>query len=235
MLMGVEKRTGPEKPLKIFEVEMVPPSLLKPHEALVEEELKLFLESLLSTRVFFKPLLIDRESLTILDGHHRWAGLMQLGAKRIPCIKLDYLEDDSIKVYTWYPVVFGEAERVFFVLENTRGVILEYKPREEAMAQIANSDFVLISQKDCASIRGDPKIIIRMLENIKTISLEFVDTEQAAFDALRNATMILLRRSPTKKEVVEHASRGEVFAPKTTRHDLPFRYQDIDVKYEELF
>ena len=71
--MGVEKRTGPEKPLKVFPVEMVPLSSLKPHEALVEEELRLFLESLLSLRVFFKPLLIDRESHTILDGHHRWA------------------------------------------------------------------------------------------------------------------------------------------------------------------
>ena len=46
---------------------------------------------------------------------------------------------------------------------------------------------------------------------------------------------VLYRRAPTKDEVISKALAGEVYPPKTTRHYLPFRYQDIRIKLSHLF
>merc|ERR1711862_511940 len=48
-----------------------------------------------------KPLLVDRDSGSILDGHHRYFAALELGLKKVPAALVDYLEDDSITVEIW--------------------------------------------------------------------------------------------------------------------------------------
>ena len=50
---------------------------------------------------YTKPLLIDKETGTILDGHHRYEVGKKLKLKFIPAIVIDYLNDDRVGVTTW--------------------------------------------------------------------------------------------------------------------------------------
>jgi hypothetical protein len=50
---------------------------------------------------YTKPLLVDRESGTILDGHHRYEIAKRMGLLCLPCVLVDYISDDSITIITW--------------------------------------------------------------------------------------------------------------------------------------
>ena len=45
-----------------------------------------------------RPVIVDRESRVILDGHHRVQALRELGAKRVPVVYVRY-QDAHIRVY----------------------------------------------------------------------------------------------------------------------------------------
>lgn len=45
-----------------------------------------------------RPIIVDKRSLIVLDGHHRVAALRQLGAARVPVYLVDYLGSD-VRVY----------------------------------------------------------------------------------------------------------------------------------------
>ena len=86
-------------------------------------------------------------------------------------------------------------------------------------------------------IKGDEEYAIRCLEGVEGLKFGYIDRFDAGLKELDEgvATFCLFRRTRTKQEVVDIVKKGETFAPKTTRHILPWAYQDIDTKYEELF
>ncbi|MHA1968251.1 MAG: chromosome partitioning protein ParB, partial [Candidatus Hodarchaeales archaeon] len=47
-------------------------------------------------------------------------------------------------------------------------------------------------------------------------------------------SFVLIRKSLTKKDVIDTAKQKIPLAPKTTRHILSWRYQDIRVPLENL-
>jgi len=44
------------------------------------------------------PIIVDKNSLVVLDGHHRLNCCKNLGFKRIPCMLVDYFGDPDIRV-----------------------------------------------------------------------------------------------------------------------------------------
>lgn len=83
-----------------FHFEILEIEKLRSHEATDPEMLKKFVEEVRSDGALFKPILVDEETLVILDGHHRFEALKLLGCKRIPVYLVDY-NDDDISVTTW--------------------------------------------------------------------------------------------------------------------------------------
>jgi hypothetical protein len=81
-------------------VTFVPIGELKPHEDLKVGKLKHFTRfaSRIRHTLKTKPLWVDRRTKVILDGHHRFTVFKSLGLKKVPCILVDYLDDNSIKV-----------------------------------------------------------------------------------------------------------------------------------------
>ena len=47
------------------------------------------------------PLVVDRISGTILDGHHRYNVAKKLDLLCLPCVLVDYLNDDTIELDLW--------------------------------------------------------------------------------------------------------------------------------------
>lgn len=70
-------------------IEWVPIEELRPHEAIDEELLKRVIEKL-KHEGLKDPIVVDKETRVILDGHHRYAACKALGMKAIPCLLVDY-------------------------------------------------------------------------------------------------------------------------------------------------
>ena len=221
--MGVEKAKLEEKPVRIMKVEFVDIDRLKPHEELDPQESKLLIKSINEKGVFYKPMLVDRDSYVILDGHHRWDGLKKMGVKKIPSILLNYL-DEEIKLYTWYPVLDETMERVL--------TFFDHKQLEEYESHLDRYEFIVTDGKSYYGL-NDKKDIIRYIEE-NGYNFEYVDTIETALEETEKGKTAFLRRTVTKSEVIEKASNNEVFPPKTTRHWFPYKYPYLYIKKEEL-
>jgi len=83
------------------DVELVDIEWLKPHEEVHQKKVIELFEMTLRWGGYTKPLLIDSETGTILDGHHRYEVAKKLKLKLIPAIITNYFEDERITVTTW--------------------------------------------------------------------------------------------------------------------------------------
>ena len=83
------------------DVTLVPLEWLKPHEEIKERNRDKLLEMTNRWGGYTKPLIVDRETGAILDGHHRHSIAGLLALKRVPAICVDYLQDERIHVDVW--------------------------------------------------------------------------------------------------------------------------------------
>ena len=85
---------------QIEDVVLVETVSLRGHEEVIPDNLETRASKLLS-KGFYKPIIVDRGSMVILDGHHKWTAAKSLGLARVPVIMVDYLIDESVLVDVW--------------------------------------------------------------------------------------------------------------------------------------
>ncbi|HET6347964.1 MAG TPA: ParB N-terminal domain-containing protein [Candidatus Krumholzibacteria bacterium] len=85
------------------EFQLLDPHTLHPHEQIDARRLARLVEELRAAGVFYPPVLVDRESLVILDGHHRWHAASRLGLVRLPCYVVAYLDNPGVRVMSRRP------------------------------------------------------------------------------------------------------------------------------------
>ena len=83
------------------DVDLVSVDWLLPHEEIKVKARDKLLDMTKRWGGFTKPLLVDSETGSILDGHHRHSVAISLELKRVPVILIDYLQDDEITVDIW--------------------------------------------------------------------------------------------------------------------------------------
>lgn len=74
---------------------------LKPHEEIVDSAFRILVSEVTRDGGIHTPILIDRVTGTILDGHHRVRVAQYLGLTTIPAILVDYMNDRRIAVESW--------------------------------------------------------------------------------------------------------------------------------------
>jgi len=67
---------------------------LNPHEKVIEENLKKVLTSIKVEKRLKEPIIVDKKTKVILDGHHRVKAFEILGLREIPCRLIDYSADE---------------------------------------------------------------------------------------------------------------------------------------------
>ena len=85
---------------QLEEVVLVEAVSLRGHEEVIPDNLETRTSKLLR-KGFYKPIIVDRESMVILDGHHKWTAAKSLGLARVPVIMVDYLVDEGVLVDVW--------------------------------------------------------------------------------------------------------------------------------------
>ena len=83
------------------DVQLVPLEWLKPHEEIKPRNRDKLLEMTKRWGGYTKPLIVDKVTGAILDGHHRHSIASELNLAQIPVIAVDYLNDDRIEVDVW--------------------------------------------------------------------------------------------------------------------------------------
>ena len=73
---------------------------LRGHEEVIPDNLERRTNKLLA-KGFYKPIIVDRESLVILDGHHKWTAAGILSLNVVPVVMVDYLDDVTVEVGVW--------------------------------------------------------------------------------------------------------------------------------------
>ena len=84
-----------------MKVEWVPLEALLPHEQVEEHSVDHLEKMTLRWRAYTKPLLVDGRTGTILDGHHRTKVAERMELLCLPCVLVDYLEDDRVTLAVW--------------------------------------------------------------------------------------------------------------------------------------
>jgi len=95
-------------------ISLVSIECIKPHERTVKSKVRKLLRDLLSTLTLRKPVVVDEETLTLLDGHHRLFALRRLGVGLVPAALVNY-SDPRILVRRWGG---GEAIEKRLVVER---------------------------------------------------------------------------------------------------------------------
>ena len=80
---------------------MIPVEVLKPHEQVIQKKVDQLERMTIRWDAYTKPLLVDGATGTILDGHHRYEIARRLDLQCLPCVVVEYLEDDSITLLLW--------------------------------------------------------------------------------------------------------------------------------------
>ena len=79
-------------------VKLVDISKLKSHERVNKNHLKRIIREFQTSRVIRNPVVIDRKTFVVLDGHHRVAALKILGCQKIPVMFVNY-QSNKVRVY----------------------------------------------------------------------------------------------------------------------------------------
>ena len=84
-----------------MQVDLVPVDFLRPHELTIHKKVDELEKMTHRWRAYVLPLVIDRKTGVILDGHHRHQVALRLNLKCIPCVQVDYQEDNSVELDVW--------------------------------------------------------------------------------------------------------------------------------------
>lgn len=209
-----------------------------PHEDIDEKHLEELLVELKEKGYIEDPLVVDENTLVILDGMHRLEALRRLSCNLVPCMLVDYTEEE-IKISKWIRKINIEKENVKFddlltnALDNIKeGYVKIYRLRndelkdftkdiEEKCFILLKNYLILIEKIDLE----DNNIIIRKLD--KTFKkINYIAVEDII---LKEKSLYYASKKIFKEEVVAYAKQGKLFPPKTTRHILPYRARGLKI------
>jgi len=218
-----------------------PISDLRPHEDVLEGEVRSLAESMESEGVQSDPIMVDDTTLVVLDGAHRLAALRASGAPWASVALVDY-RDPGIIVGRWLrsvdPAAAADSAR--------RAGMEEVRLWRDAAAAVdspgartARTAVLLPSgpsylgpgMKRCVDAHRFAREIWSRAHPISGPGLVADGYVEAA---LASAAAIVYPPTPSKDDVLEAAALGDLFPPKSTRHVFRVRPLGLDVPLEEL-
>ena len=204
---------------------------LLPHEEIVEELLTDLTNDLINCGKVRDPIVVDEETLTVLDGMHRLAALKDLGAKMAPVCLVPY-STETIRVERWIRIIRGNLdynELVCCIGKPARRV-----KREDIFAGTRRSPCTgIVLGDEGVLVKGDSKMecyrLVSELERYlrtRGFDISYV-TEVEALDEKRS--LLIVPPLLEKRDVTGIARQKQLFPPKATRHIIPSRVVGLNV------
>ncbi|MDH5389556.1 MAG: ParB N-terminal domain-containing protein [Candidatus Bathyarchaeota archaeon] len=232
---------GLELEIKIEEIKK-----LYIHEEIIPEIVD-WLSFEIKWNTYKHPVIVDKETLVVLDGMHRVAALQHLGYKLIPVCLVNY-SNPSITVRSWFRTIENgqkTGENVRKDLEEL-GYNLQEIANNELKRRMHDREIIIgiVTSRKRYGIPGKIESIKEIYEYIKQLERNLrsvgykigYETESDAVKKVKSGKALAAIMAPriTKRDVVTTALSREVFVHKSTRHVIPARPLFVNVPIEWL-
>ena len=205
-----------------------------PHEQVVSYNLKRLKEAMLNIGHVVDPLIVDKKTGTVLDGHHRLKVLEIIECPQIVCQTVDYMSDE-IKVGTWYPSLDITADALFN-LDSLKHEKVDYEVGKEAVTNLKSPFMVVTKDEGCHLINPGNYKLMEMVEEqnyvfslLKKHTVDYVPDQEIS-KLVSGGKSILYRRAYSKEEIIKTAAGHTPLPPKSTRHLIPGRIIRLNMK-----
>jgi hypothetical protein len=224
-----------------FELELaiLPLEKLRPHEETIPAAVSILREELLHDEVQFDPVIVDSNTMTILDGMHRHRALIEISAKSCLVCAVDYT-DKRVKVSRWLRSVSLQEQSVeslsrqlHLTLERKRDEAIEMVDLRKCSAALLWGEKAYLFP-DQGGLFQSFKIVKSFDSLCSALKLEVSLEPDDKPDLHEVRRAILYVPMPTKADVVHAALTSTFFPPKSTRHAIPARPLGIGVPLEIL-
>jgi len=193
------------------------------------------------------PVIVDKETLVVLDGMHRVAALQHLGCKLIPVCMVDY-GNPNITVGSWFRVIGNDQEKSEKLREDLEqlGYTLQEVADSELERKLYDAEIMLgiATSRRCYGILGKTESVKKTYEHVKRLEADLrkvgynigYETESDSMNKVKSGEALAAIIAPriTKADVVTAALKGEVFVHKSTRHVIPARPLFVNVPLDWL-
>ena len=206
-----------------------------PHEEIIPELLEKLVDAIERDGFMKHPIIVDGDSLVVLDGNHRTEALKKLGYRYIPVCMVDY-QNPLIEVGCWYRTIEGgDYNSLVNSFENFETVKLDWEKTKET---VNSTNALAIVTKERALISNPYKSIPEAYEALRRAEtnlrnsgfrIGYTSEEIASKSVLEGSALAYVAMHPlTKKAIIEIAQSGRRFPCKTSRHIFPARPMGID-------
>jgi hypothetical protein len=224
-----------------FEIVLEELTSLHIHEEIIPEKMEELVEKIPHDGIWIHPIIVDRNTLVVLDGMHRVAAAKEIGYRYIPVCLVDY-ENPNIHIGCWYRMFksLNEIEETNGVLEEA-GLMATEMSYDEAQKLVEERKTLtaIFSNSWSLAASGSSEGIKERYDEIKRVEIALkskghymgysTDKDARARVASGEYTAGLMTPTVTKREVVETALKGMVFSQKTTRHIIPARPMFVSI------
>src|SRR3989344_3644589 len=210
---------------------------LHDHEQIKQDMLSQLVAEIKKDNEVKYPLIVDKYSNVVLDGHHRYHALKELGCKFAPAHVIDYY-DPHVKIERWYPIIKTrrEIKSVFKALENDDYSVDQVENEDvlkvvldlgqACLGLIVENDHeeYYLAYKHHCNFQEAMEVVKHAIEiEGKRKELDHIGNESEAIAMLKSkeARMAIISPQIKKSEVVEKGITGNQLPPKSTRHVLP--------------
>ena len=225
-----------------FVLSIKPVSVLRPHEEVIPSHVKGLAAEMKRDGIQKDPIIVDQDSLTVLDGMHRLAAFSALGVDMAVCCTVEY-SAPSVALERWarvYTLTGGDAMREIPELAG----LTRRMPLAQAFEALEGYDTgVALLTPDAAFVpeRGlDMNQAIDAIESFDRLSesegwkREFVPEDDVDVPLQSGRSVVLLVRKLRKEDVVNAARSGKLLPCKTSVHRIDPRPVSVNFPVSEL-
>lgn len=216
------------------------------HEEIVERFLEILIRILSQAQFFQHPIIVDEKSKVVLDGMHRVTALRRLQFDYIIAYLVDY-NNPLIQIKRWcrkYELNKKIGKKMLMnilqKLQKMGNIAYDLVDIEAAEACLKKRSaiayvqthtnlhtvYCLYSEESTSILHAyrTLKAIEKFLESYLGTPTSYISDEMAKKQLRkRRDIMIIVPPQVNKDEVINYATQGIVFPPKTTRHIIPLR------------
>ena len=215
---------------------------LKPHEEIVESDLRGIIKALERDPVLRHPIIADSTTGAVLDGTHRLAALSRLDCLTIPAALIDY-QNPLVQVDRWFRTIIGQDVQKFVNgLRHRTPIVLTPSEAEDGLRS-RSSYASLRDETHCFSLMTDipdPHELCRAAFRLekearkKNLMINYTDNGDIQNLPVPGRSFLMSTIRLEKSEVVKSGMENAPFPPKSTRHLIPSRPLGINFSLEWL-
>jgi hypothetical protein len=220
---------------------LLPSESLLPHEETIPDRVSELKESLLREGKVKDPIIVDSESLVVLDGMHREAAMRELQCLRMPACMVDYLSP-HIGVGVWYRTLSGPLRRdQFEAALFSLGIEPERTTVNMTEILKKSGPAMIFAGGECLRLKSRDREIYDVLRTIERCARQqgakiTFETERDALEKLENnrTDAIIILPRVNKTSVRKAGLTRQLLPHKVTRHIIPARPLAVNAPLETL-